>query len=627
MFFFIFSTVYFNPHILHAKQSMPINDMLAIPGTALIVFTVFFIHYAHNIFIKRRKSEFGLFMTLGMSNKDIGKLLLLENIIIALLSMTTGLVAGVIFSRLIFLLLMNLAGIKGVSFHLSSGMFLYTIFIFLAVFFVAVGRSFYFVLTRNIIENLNSDEMKESIQIQSSIIGGLGLLMMIVSFLGLSYTIKNVQAGEGYLIFWASLTFIGLYIILYQGSSFFLSIARKKKDYFYPRILYLTNLDYKFKQLTAILMLVTVMIFTTILYSTINLFNYLSIEKEAIETNPYDIAFLQTENKNHIEKKELYSIIHQKGNPMKKHLVIPIYSYYENEPFGNTVFHFMSLESFNQLTSKNIQLKDKEYLYFINESQEYLGDDESPRTVDFSFLGDQLTFKDFIAGRYLNLISDLRSFIILDNQQLERVIDRLDVYESKIHLINVANWKKSGDMVEQLSEKVAVFNESASSANEIGTGKNSENSTFEIASKIEHYERNKNSEGIIFYIATMMSVIFFFGSFILLYLNVFLETDREKEKFKKLHRIGMTFKEGKKIIFKELRTLFFLPAAIGTIVALLYIIAMSEDVGGVSRNPEILFHFFIITIIYHVIDVGFYLYARKKMLFHLWSYQFDRSTV
>src|SRR5690625_6718239 len=39
-------------------------------SVTLLIFTIFFISYAHSIFIKRRKKEFGLFMTLGIDRKS-----------------------------------------------------------------------------------------------------------------------------------------------------------------------------------------------------------------------------------------------------------------------------------------------------------------------------------------------------------------------------------------------------------------------------------------------------------------------------------------------------------------------------------------------------------------------------
>ncbi|MEH7391946.1 ABC transporter permease, partial [Bacillus sp. JJ1474] len=60
----------------------------------------------------------------------------------------------------------------------------------------------------------------------------------------------------------------------------------------------------------------------------------------------------------------------------------------------------------------------------------------------------------------------------------------------------------------------------------------------QISSRIEDYNRNKNSNGILFFVTTILSVIFFFGSFILLYLNLFSDVEKEKEKYKKLDNIG-----------------------------------------------------------------------------------------
>lgn len=143
MFFFMFSTVYFNNQIEKAKKLEGIQDALSIPGVALIVFTIFFISYAHNVFMKRRRSEFGLFMTLGMSHRDITRLLVFENGVIAVASIVSGLLAGAVFSRLFFMLLMSRVGLQDVSFHLNGKMFMYSLGAFLVVFYSRLGNRFF----------------------------------------------------------------------------------------------------------------------------------------------------------------------------------------------------------------------------------------------------------------------------------------------------------------------------------------------------------------------------------------------------------------------------------------------------------------------------------------------------
>lgn len=621
MFFFIFSTVYFNERIVQVKKLESIQYVLTVPGVALLVFTVFFISYAHNIFMKRRRSELGLFMTLGMSNRDISKLLLLENGVIALFSIIFGTLAGTIFSKLFFLLMMNSVGLQGVSFHLSGKMFIYSIIIFLIVFSIAVGNSLFLTLKRNVIHSLKSDKVAETIKMKSPLLGGVGLIFVIGSVIGLYYTYSDPTSGGDYLLLWAIATFLGLYISLNQFTSFFIELTKNNKSFYYHRLLFLTSLDYKIKKLTSILMLVTVMIMVTILYSTIILFTYKLTEKQAIDENPYDIAFIQTENKNNLDLEELYSIVDQKENPVQKHLVIPIYSYYQktyNDWFY--VYNFMSVDHFNQLTSSQLKLQDNEFLYYINDDPDNAGSGSNyDKGLTLPIKDGEVTYtlKEAIVEKKINNLCNLYDFIIISSSNFEMLKDNLDGFESNIHLINVANWKQTTSTVEKLERSFKSYNEKTLPIVDVRTKNSAEEELFQVTSKVQDYNRNKNSNGILFFVTTFLSIIFFFGSFFLLYINLFSEIDKEKDKFKKLNNIGITSKEVKRIISSELTTLFLVPTIVGTTLAFLYIVAMATDIGGIMKNPEILLHFSIVAGIYHCIQLGFFLYARKKMLSHL----------
>lgn len=347
----------------------------------------------------------------------------------------------------------------------------------------------------------------------------------------------------------------------------------------------------------------------------------MSAEKEAIEGNPYDIAFLQTESKNNLDIEELYSIVDQKNNPVQKHLVVPIYSYYQKQNNSNwpNVYNFMSLDQFNKFTSSENDLQDKEFLYYINEDPKYTDASEYYLNNGFPFIDGKQSYKlkEIIVEKNINILSNLQDFIIVGNPQFKQLKNSLDGFESNIHLINVVNWKETTNVVDKLGEKFKTYNENTPPITDIRVEDNSEESLFRISSKVEDYNRNKNSNGILFFVTTILSVIFFFGSFILLYLNLFSEIEKEKEKYKKLNNIGVTAKEVKQIISKEITTLFFLPTFVGTTLAFLYIVAMAKDIGGVMENPQILLHFLIVAGIYHLIQIGFYLYARKKMFLNL----------
>ncbi|WP_226087755.1 ABC transporter permease [Mesobacillus sp. S13] len=613
MFFFMFSTLYFNSRVEQGKKLESLQDALSIPGAALIIFTVFFISYAHSVFIKQRRSEFGLFMTLGMSKRDIAKLLVLENGVIAILSILSGILGGAVFSRLFFMILMNLIELKGVPFHFSWKMFLFTIGAFLAVFLLAVVKSLFQTLRSSLVLSMKSNRFAETLKMRSPLIGGFGLLLMSGSLLILYITYED--SSGSFLPLWTLAMFLGLYISLNQSASFLISLAKKFPGFYYRRLLFMSSLDYKFKQLTSIIMLVTVMIMITIFYSTLLMTFYKASEKDAVENNPYDIAFFQTETKNTISDTEI-----EETFELKDHLEIPIFNYFETLVYvdGYQTYSIMALDDYQKLTSQRPKLGKNEFLFYLNSDPEYAHTDFA-ESIKLSIQGKEKTFimKDTVIERNINLLPKAYEFMVVNTEVLEDLRQTVDGYELKLHLLKVADWKESEKAVEQLKDQFQTGNRATPPIDYPDMPYTAEENLFRVASKIGDYQTNKTTNGMMFYVTTFLSIMFFFGTFVLLYLNLFSEMDNEKLKYRKLNKIGMSTDEIKQNVTRELGTIFFVPTILGTTLAFLYLAILSTDVGGIMQNPDILMHFLQIGGIYVIIQVGSFFYARKKMLTQL----------
>lgn len=603
MFLFMFSTIFFNEAFIQVLK----DPQQTLPIIGLIVFSVFFITYAHNIFIKNRRSEFGLFITLGMSNRDIAKLLLLENGVIALVSILCGILGGTVFSKLFFLILINSVGLPNVPFRLNSDMFTYAILSFLFIFTLAIATSLYHILKGNVIDNLKSEKVADTI-IKSPSLGVVGLVMLIGSIAG-NYFSTTVYYEDAYMPLWLTLTLLGLYFSLSQITSFLIDVFKKNKGFYYPRLLFLTNLDYKFKQLTSILMLVTTMIMITIFYCTISIIVNKFGEREIVERNPYDIAFYQTENEDNLSVEEINSMIDKKENPLQEHNIIPFYKLTQKHPYMESaaVYTFMPVDHFNRLTNNDIKLQDKEFVYYINRNPEPGTTDRNDFEYGLSLeLGNEnisYKYKEKIVKQHINQFDfDNDTIFLVSNSEFQELKKNPGGFEGTIHLINVANWKESGDTVDKLKKSLKT-----------------EERAYPFYFKIELNNINKMVNGMPLFVTIFASVVFFLGSCILLYLNLFSRIDEEKAKYTKLHHIGITAENVKQIISREITTLFFVPTIVGSTIAFLYIIGAAQDDGngGVLKNPEILLYFFIVTGIYLVIQLGFFIYARRKMYFQL----------
>jgi len=63
----------------------------------LSLFSVGFISYINNSKNKSRSKEFGLYMTMGMTYRDITKLIILEDLVILICSIVSGIAVGAVF--------------------------------------------------------------------------------------------------------------------------------------------------------------------------------------------------------------------------------------------------------------------------------------------------------------------------------------------------------------------------------------------------------------------------------------------------------------------------------------------------------------------------------------------------
>ena len=82
--------------------------------------------------MKRRKKEFGVYMTLGMSKRKISTILFIETLMIGIISLVVGLVLGVVASQGMSVIVVNMfeADMTNFTFSFSGDACLKTLLYF-----------------------------------------------------------------------------------------------------------------------------------------------------------------------------------------------------------------------------------------------------------------------------------------------------------------------------------------------------------------------------------------------------------------------------------------------------------------------------------------------------------------
>lgn len=570
--FFLYSTILFNQDFYNSTEiEKGVMNIAVIPTVAVAVFSIFFIIYSHSTFIKRRRMEFGLFMNLGMGPLDIAKLVVVENTIVFFLSITLGIITGTIFSRIFFLFIVNLLEVTTVSFNLTMKSYIVTILVFSFMFIISILISIIEVNRFQISELLRLHRVSEENLKNKVWFGALGGSVVVLSMIVLYIKFGESASKNGELLLFCTLfLFIGLYIALHGFGGLVLNIVKKSKE-LYGSLLVVSNLNHKFKQVKNIIFIVTVLVIVTIWYSGMLLSMQLTLEKTAEEMKPYDITFLETLDNKDINY--INDILYSENNPVTKYENLEfMYFNVENERYHSNIIgsdkyrevRVISNKEFNKLNYKIYNLDKKTYVSVV---QKVIADKEFKESYEKRPLiieGSQYSREEIVFDIVINTLSYLdNDFIILNNEDYNNIKNsKYYIGNERMHVVNFKHWKETRNVVNRLNEMKYKINNKEDH--------NLKGSSNYISSKIQVYDYNKQAGGLILYLITFIGILFFISICVVLFLRLFSDINSDKDRYKKLYKIGITEEEIKKYISKEIKFIFFIPVIIGVIISFIY---------------------------------------------------------
>ena len=118
MMYYILEFLSVSPALAKMKGGATLSLLLPLGSGVIAVFSILFLFYTGSFLVRQRNKEFGLYNILGMDKKSIRKILFWENAMIACSSLLTGLIAGILLSKLAEAGLLNILGL-GVDYRMN----------------------------------------------------------------------------------------------------------------------------------------------------------------------------------------------------------------------------------------------------------------------------------------------------------------------------------------------------------------------------------------------------------------------------------------------------------------------------------------------------------------------------
>lgn len=178
--YFIIKTVGNSPTL---KGQDSITMFLNLGGYVIALFSLIFLFYTNSFVIKNRKKEISLYHILGMEKRNVRSMMLLETIVIALISLVSGIVIGMLLSQITSVIILRILH-KSIHFSLifSIDAFIKTIIIFSIIFFLSLIYNISVVVRSNPIELLKGQNIGEKEPKTKIFLTLLGIIRLLYCF-------------------------------------------------------------------------------------------------------------------------------------------------------------------------------------------------------------------------------------------------------------------------------------------------------------------------------------------------------------------------------------------------------------------------------------------------------------
>lgn len=231
MMFYLMASLLTNKFV--QERSSSLSTLFMIGVIVIGIFSVIFILYTNSFLIKRRKKEIGLYGILGLEKKHVAKILFFETLFTSFLSIAAGLLAGLVFGRLVFMMLNYLLRLPtDITYSTSPITALATVALFIMIFgitFLYNVSQFTFANPIKLLKGKQEGEKEPK--------GSLILFILSLIFLGWGYwislTIPDVLSAISKFFLAVLLVITGTYLLFISGSIFILKALKKNKRIYY----------------------------------------------------------------------------------------------------------------------------------------------------------------------------------------------------------------------------------------------------------------------------------------------------------------------------------------------------------------------------------------------------------
>ncbi|WP_342533777.1 FtsX-like permease family protein [Lysinibacillus sp. FSL K6-0057] len=547
--FFLFSVIVFHPNLKSLDPDSTLGISLMLASMLVYLFSFIYIIYSIRAFLRKKTKTLGIFMITGASMKQIRKLVFRENLLIGIIAIVTAIVLGLVITPLF------LMGAKVVLKADTFGMYMplqamgLTIGLFLILFVVISTVVTRFINKEASIQLLKSDTVIEKPIKPHYVLLVLSIMMTatLAYLLKIEHSIVDTLSVLYYLLFFISILST-IYLVIAQGFRLFLKIYEKSPAYLQKtNMLLASNLNAKMKSHANMLFLITILLSGVFLCTSILFSSYYNVKKASEENYPYSFQYIADPKADDNMVKADLDYLEKTLSTVQAHKYYIEFKSNEDQRIG-----YMALSDYNLLQQQETDLGKDEFIAVAG----------SRDVAPIINTANDLYINSFKLARTQeqNLLSTgfQQSYFIIPDD----IYDAIDYPVYKTYIYELDDWTAHTELANTITSDIPSL-----------PGERY------VTSKIDLYDTEMFVKSVMFFIGSMLSLIFLSAAMSILYFYLQTTLQQEKEKYIGIRKLGLSKKELATVIAKELAILIFVPFSIAITLLLITLLSMRTMVS------------------------------------------------
>ncbi|AYF08830.1 MULTISPECIES: FtsX-like permease family protein [Bacillus] len=587
MVFFSFTVYAFHPRLQSVQSFQERDPLMNSASTAqfiIVLFSFFFLLYSVGSFLNVRKQQFGILTILGISQRQLKRLLFTENMIIGILSIFIGIQGGLVFSNFFLLVTSKLTGANGLYLYWPTEAIIVTTVTFIILFLIVSTFTPMFIRTRKTAQLIKGNkkvkaEKKPSILISLFALICLGLCYYIAGYPQGYVTEKNVQNGSVVFIMLSilPLVVVGTYFFFSQTFLLFIYILKKRRKFYLKQINMLWISDLVSRTRSNINVLFIVSMLSALAFTIIIGLFAANNNTTASVLERYPVPFTYTsEGDNSLEQKHITTIETELTNNNFQ------YRKYKFTVVKDTAskedIMLMKMSDYNaiakQLKRPEITLDSTQVYIISRHSPELLNLVSNPfakhNTITLGSNKKEFHIKGFI-NKGIEPSFAFPHLAVVQDYVFDNMIPHIET--TVIYNYFVENWENA---IVPTKNMLRVISGDARKFYEKHTEENAQVPFF-IYTATDELIYGKGNAVAQFFIWAFLGFIFFIGAASVLYFRMYNDLTTERQKYITITKLGLTESEMFRSATIQLGILFFVPyivAGIHTIFAIKFLQSM-----------------------------------------------------